>query len=171
MSIGIKNQFARMPNEGKSIALGGLGVIYKVLPEETNGALAVVEHPMEPGRLVRPHTHSREDEISYIVEGQIVVKIGDKQVVANPDTWVFKPRGIQHTFWNAGPNPARLLEIITPGAFAYYFEELASILKTQGPPDEVKIEQLNRKYGVSYNLEWVPDLMAKYGLKKLVGEP
>ena len=146
-------------------------MIYKVLPEDTGGALAVVEHPIEPGRLVRPHMHAREDEISYIVEGEIGVRIGDREIIAGPGTWVFKPRGIMHTFWNAGPKPARLIEIISPGAFAPYFEELATILKTGGPPDEKKIDQLNRKYDVTYSMEWVGGLMAKYGIKKLVGEP
>lgn len=166
-----KNQIDFLPSTRKSLALGGLEVIYKVLPEDTNGALAVVEHPIEPGRLVRPHTHVREDEISYVVEGEIGLRIGDREMVAGPGTWVFKSRGIQHTFWNAGPNPARLIEIISPGAFAHYFEELAEILSSGGPPDERKIDQINRKYEVAYNLELVPHLMAKYGLEKLVGEP
>jgi mannose-6-phosphate isomerase-like protein (cupin superfamily) len=166
-----KNQIVSLPSEGRSLALGGLGVIYKVLPEDTSGALAVVEHPMEPRRLVRPHIHAREDEISYIIEGEIGVKIGEREIAAGPGTWVFKPRGVQHTFWNAGPKPARLIEIITPGGFVYYFEELAAILRSGGPPDERKIEQINRKYEVTYNLEWVPDLMVKYRLEKLVGEP
>jgi quercetin dioxygenase-like cupin family protein len=166
-----EREIVSLPSQGKTLALGGLNVVYKVLPEETRGALAVVEHPVEPGRLVRPHIHEHEDEISYIVDGDFGVRIGDREISATLGTWVFKPRGIMHTFWNAGPKPARLIEIITPGAFAYYFEELAAILSAGGPPDEKKIDQINGKYGVSYNLEWVPELMAKYGLKKLVGEP
>jgi len=59
-----------------------LGAIYKVMPEDTGGVLAVVEHPMEPKRLVRPHTHAREDEISYIVEGEFGLRIGDKELAA-----------------------------------------------------------------------------------------
>ncbi len=157
------------PGEGKSLSLGGLGVIYKVMPEDTGGALAVVEHPIEPGRLVRPHTHSREDEISYVKEGEIGVRIGDREFTAGPDTWVFKPRGVQHTFWNSGPRQARLLEIITPGAFAHYFEELAAIRSAIGPSDDAKLAELRSKYGVSFSMEWVPALKAKYGLK-LVGE-
>lgn len=70
------------PGEGKSLSLGGLGVIYKVMPEDTDGALAVVEHPIEPGRHVRPHTHSREDEISYVIVGEIGIRIGDREFMA-----------------------------------------------------------------------------------------
>ncbi len=157
------------PAEGKLLSLGGLGVIYKVLPEDTGGALAVVEHPIEPGRLVRPHTHSREDEISCIVEGEVGVRVGDSEFLAGPGTWVFKPRGVQHTFWNSGSKEARLIEIITPGAFAPYFEELAAILSAGGPPDQEKLAELRQEYGLSFSMEWVPALKAKYGLK-LVGE-
>ena len=42
------------PDEGETVWLGGLGVIFKVAAEETGGAFAVVEHPIEAGRLVPP---------------------------------------------------------------------------------------------------------------------
>ncbi len=164
-----KTPFVRLPEEGKSLSLGGLDVIYKVLPEDTDDALAVVEHPIEAGRLVRPHTHTREDEISYIIQGHVGVRIGEKESTAVPGTWVFKPRGVQHTFWNPGPNQARLIEIITPGTFARYFEELAGILNTGTAPDDGKLADLRRKYGVSFSSEWIPALKAKYRLR-LVGE-
>jgi quercetin dioxygenase-like cupin family protein len=50
------------PQEGKTVDLGGLGVVFKVWGEDTGGAFSVVEHPMEPGRLVPPHTHDNEHE-------------------------------------------------------------------------------------------------------------
>ena len=40
------------PGEGRSVWLGGMGVVFKVSGAETRGAFAVVEHPIEPGRLV-----------------------------------------------------------------------------------------------------------------------
>jgi quercetin dioxygenase-like cupin family protein len=167
--MGNSRNLISLPTDGKSLSLGGLGVIYKVMPEDTAGALAVVEHPIEPGRLVRPHTHSNEDEISYVVEGEIGVRIGDKELSAGPGTWVFKPRGVPYTFWNAGPKQARLIEIITPGAFAHYFEELAAILGSGGPPDLGRLAILHQKYGQTYSEEWIPSLKARYGLK-LVGD-
>ncbi len=155
--------------EGKVVDLRGLQVIFKIWPEDTGGALAVVEHPIEPKRLVRPHVHTREDEISRVVEGRIGVRIGEEEFSAGPGTWIFKPRGVVHTFWNPGPEPARLVEIITPGAFAHYFEELAAILHASMPPDLKRLGELDRKWGHSIDMAWVPDLQAKYGLK-LVGD-
>jgi quercetin dioxygenase-like cupin family protein len=149
--------------------MGGLGVIYKVLGDDTGGALAVVEHPIEPGRLVRPHTHTNEDEISYVVEGEVGIRIGEEETIAKPGTWVFKPRGIPHTFWNPGPKTARIIEIITPGAFAHYFEELALLVSGGGPPDQEKLAELARKYGLTYHTELISALKARYNLK-LTGE-
>ncbi len=79
------------------------------------------------------------------------------------------PEECQHTFWNAGTDEARLIEIITPGAFAHYFEELAGILSKAGFRDEERLAELRSRYGLSFSSEWVPALKAKYGLR-LVGE-
>ena len=64
---------------------------------------------------------------------------------------------------------ARIIEIITPGAFAPYFQELARTLNAGGPPDQEKLAETARKYGLTYQMEWVPALKAKYNLK-LLGE-
>ena len=58
------------PGEGRSVWLGGMGVVFKVSGADTGGAFAVVEHPIEPGRLVLPHVHQQEDEYSYVLEGR-----------------------------------------------------------------------------------------------------
>jgi hypothetical protein len=55
------------PGEGHSVWLGGMGVVFKVSRADTGGAFAVVEHPIEPGRLVQPRVHRRGDEYSYVL--------------------------------------------------------------------------------------------------------
>jgi len=162
-------QIVTLPGEGKSLSMGGLGVTYKVLSEDTDGTIAVVEHPIEPGRLVRPHTHTREDEISHVVQGNVGVKVGEQELLATPGTWVFKPRGTPHAFWNPGSKTARIIEIIVPGAFGRYFEELAAALNAGGPPNQERLAAVARKYGLTYEMDWVPALKEKYNLK-LLGE-
>src|SRR5215467_8924351 len=61
-------QLVVKPAEGQSVWFGGMGVVFKVLGADTGGAFAIVEHPIEPGRLVLPHVHLREDEYSYVLE-------------------------------------------------------------------------------------------------------
>jgi mannose-6-phosphate isomerase-like protein (cupin superfamily) len=149
------------PGEGRSVWLGGMGVEFKVSGADTGGAFAVVEHPIEPGRLVLPHVHLREDEYSYILEGTIGARVGDHEVVAGPGSYLIKPRGLMHTLWNAGPGPARLLEVIAPAGFEAYFAELAAA----GDPN--RRQELAAKYEVAYSSDWVPDLVSRYNLKLL----
>src|SRR5215470_9251973 len=149
------------PDEGRSVSLGGMGVIYKVAGTDTAGAFAVVEHPIEPGRLVFPHVHLHEDEYSYVLEGTIGARVGDREIIAGPGSYVIKPRGLMHTFWNPGPGPARLLEVIAPAGFESYFVELAEA----GDPG--RRSELAAKYGVTYSSDWVAELISRHNLKLL----
>ena len=47
-------------------------------------AFSVVEHSLKPGAATPPHTHAHEDEYSYVLEGKIGARIGDKVVEATP---------------------------------------------------------------------------------------
>ena len=159
------------PGEGGSVSLGGVGVDFKIPAAMTGGAFAVVEHPMEPGRLVPPHIHYREDEYSYVLRGQIGVRIADRDYVAGPGSYVYKPRNIPHTFWNAGPEAAHLIEIIAPAGFEEFFAALGELTATC-PPEELaeRRAELAREYDHYFvHPEWVPELKEKYGLK-LLGE-
>jgi mannose-6-phosphate isomerase-like protein (cupin superfamily) len=153
--------FVVKPGEGSSVWLGGMGVVFKVSGADTRGAFAVVEHPIEPGRLVLPHVHTREDEFSYVLEGTIGARIGEHEVVAGPGSYLFKPRGLMHTFWNAGPSPARILELIAPAGFENYFAELG------GAGDPGRRPELAAKYGVTYSSDWVAELISRHNLKLL----
>lgn len=153
------------PGEGQLVWLGGLGIHFKLDGTNTQGAFSVVEHPLEPGALAPPHTHLREDEFSYVLEGTVGVMLGDQEFLVPSGSYMLKPRGIPHAFWNPGPGPARLLEIISPAGFERYFEKLAAIVNKNGPPDEEGIERLASEYGLMYHMEQVPALVAKHGLR------
>lgn len=164
-------QFVVRKGEGRSVWLGGLGVDFKISRERTRGLFAVVEHPIDPGRLVPPHVHSAEDECSLVVEGHVGARIGDVVVEAGPGDYVWKPRGVPHTFWNAGPEPARLVEIIVPGAFEQFFAELGDIAAAGLPPEEfvARRGELGGRYEQDYVDGWADELKARYGLR-LLGE-
>ncbi len=88
----------------------------------TGGRFALLEHLLAPRAIAAPlHRHEREDEYSFILEGRVGAVFGDTEVVAEVGDLVFKPRGEWHTFWNAGDEPARLLEIISPGGLEAFF--------------------------------------------------
>lgn len=153
------------PGTGETLHIGNFGVIYKVLSETTTGSVAVIEHTLLPKKLgAAPHKHQYEDEISYILEGQIAVMQGDEVTVAVPGSYVVKPRGIFHTFWNPGTETARLLEIIAPGGFEKYFKELAPLIPVNAPPDIEAILALAQRYGLEFDLSRLPEIEQKYGV-------
>jgi quercetin dioxygenase-like cupin family protein len=171
MAAPVSNQLVVLDSErrGKSFELGGFGVIFKIFGEETNGLLSVVEHPLAPGILIPPHIHELEDEYSYVLEGVIGARIGDEVVQARPGDYILKPRKIWHTFWNPGPEPARILEMIAPAGFEKFFEELGELLQSgEGTPE--RREALAAGYQHRFRMDWVDELKARYHLR-LLGEP
>jgi quercetin dioxygenase-like cupin family protein len=156
-----------LPDEGKSVSLGpgSIGVVFKLYAADTGGAFALVEHPIEPGCLAPPHRHLNEDEYSYVLEGEVTIQVGEQLIRATPGTLVCKPRGIFHAFWNAGPAPARILEIIAPAGFEKYFEELAELSSAGGVTDANPRLALATKYGLEFDMSRVPELVQQYNLK------
>ena len=93
------------PREGKAVSMGGFGAIYKISGDSSEGRFSIIEHPIDPGRMVYPHVHAHEDEFSYILEGEIGARIGDEVLQAATGSYVFKPRAY-HT--RSGTRPRSL---------------------------------------------------------------
>jgi len=152
------------PGAGAEGSLGSIGVIFKLWGQDTGGAVSIVEHPFPVGALVPPHLHTREDEYSVVTEGQIGFRSGDREAVLGPGGYITKPRGELHTMWNAGPAPARMIEVISPAGFEHFFRELAGMLAA-GPPDPAGIAALADRYGLQFGEpDWLPDLISRYQL-------
>lgn len=163
----ILDRLTTAPRDCDRVSLGGIGVVFTIPAETTGSAFSVVEHPVKPGTLVPPHMHTREDELSYIVEGEFGARIGDEIVHVRAGEYLFKPRNVPHTFWNAGPAPARLVEIIWPAGFERYFVEMAALFPEDGPPDMTEVAELMTRYGLTPIPEWIPELSERFGLSVL----
>src|SRR5688500_5891895 len=116
------------PADGESVTLQAIGVRFMIPGADSGARFSLVEHPISPRALAAPlHRHNREDEYSFVLEGRMGALLGDDVVEAGPGDLVYKPRGQWHTFWNAGQEPARILEIISPAGFERYFFELLDL--------------------------------------------
>ena len=74
--------------------------------------------PPSPPRLIAPlHLHHNDDEAWYVLEGILIVRVGDEEVEVPAGSSVYVPRGTPHTYWNPGPGPVRYLLIMTPTIF------------------------------------------------------
>jgi mannose-6-phosphate isomerase-like protein (cupin superfamily) len=157
------------PNDGSEGFLGSIGVRFMVDGFEAGERFSLVEHAMSPRALAAPlHLHTREDEYSYVLEGRMGALLSDEVVEAGPGDLVFKPRNQWHTFWNAGDEPTRILEIISPAGFEQFFRELSDMGGAiNADPDE--LTALGAHYGHYFKLESVPELLERFGLR--VGEP
>jgi len=152
----------------QKIFFRALGTTYKVLSNSVNGSAAIVEHTVEPKSIGAPlHKHTHEDEISYVLDGELSVIQNGKVQIARPGQFIVKPRGIFHTFWNAGNERIRFIEVIIPGNFEYYFAELAPFLETGKPPQMDKVRETGAKYGLIVDPTGAEDLIKKYGLNPL----
>ena len=148
------------PGAGDHFAIGGFGINWKIDGLHSDGRFSIVHHPLAPKALAAPlHRHHREDEYSYVISGTLGALLGDDVVTAGPGSWVFKPRGQWHTFWNAGDTPAEIIEVISPAGFENYFRELAAIW-----PDLTKGAELRKKYALDMDPDSVPGLCKRFGL-------
>jgi mannose-6-phosphate isomerase-like protein (cupin superfamily) len=154
------------PNDGKAGSLGSIGVRFMIDTEETfKGGFSLVEHPMPPRALAAPlHRHTREDEYSYVLEGRMGALLGDDVVYAEAGDLVHKPRNQWHTFWNAGDEPCRILEIIAPGGFENFFDELVGVVGA-GEPDPETMQDLFNRYGIEHDLASIPVLCERFGVR------
>jgi len=143
-----------------------LGNRFLIRSDQTDGRFALVEHTIAPRSLGAPtHTHEREDEYSFVIEGRMGAMLGDEVIDAGPGEFVEKPRGIPHAFWNATDEPTRLLEVISPGGFEQYFAEMAPLLNAGGEPDVAAIVAVQQRYALSMDRDSIAELGERFGLK------
>jgi len=129
--------------------------------EESGGGFSLVEHPVPPRSLCAPlHRHVGVDEYSFVLEGRMGALLGDDVIHAEAGELAFKPRDQWHTFWNAGDEPCRILEVISPGGFEHFFREFDESTK-DGSFDPVA---LSERYGIEFDMESVPRICAEHGL-------
>ena len=153
------------PTDGKAGSLGMIGVRFMIDGAEADQRFSLVEHPMPPRALAAPlHKHTREDEYSYVLTGRMGALLGDEVVEAGPGDLVFKPRDQWHTFWNAGDEECRILEIIAPAGFEDFFREL--VRRNEAGDDlPATLPALGAEYGLEFDFESIPVLCERFGVK------
>jgi mannose-6-phosphate isomerase-like protein (cupin superfamily) len=153
------------PADGRLGSLGSIGVRFMVDRGESGGGFSLVEHPMDARTLAAPlHRHTREDEYSYVLEGRVGALLGEEVVFGEVGDLIFKPRNQWHTFWNAGDEPARILEIISPAGFEQFFAELVDLGgATQAEP--AALGALADRYELELAFDSIPELVERFGVR------
>jgi mannose-6-phosphate isomerase-like protein (cupin superfamily) len=110
--------------EGKKHAIGLSSTTYKVLTQDSGGALFVLEQ--SNGKKGGPprHLHHDVDELFYSLEGEYIVEIASERFHLKPGDCVLGPREIPHAWAFVGDSPGRLLISFAPaGKMEAFFNE------------------------------------------------
>lgn len=127
------------PGEGRFIEVGstGAGVTVKASEAETGGLCTVWEGRVGPGTVgAGPHYHRGRDEFFYVLEGELVLRIGEESHTALAGTFAFIPRETIHGFHNASSDSATLLVMHHPAGFERYLEAMKELAARRGGKEE-----------------------------------
>jgi hypothetical protein len=116
----------------------------------------LIEAVARKGNVPPPHIHHREDEI-YVLEGEVVVSVGDRTIRVTPGTMVFLPRDVPHSF-TIESEYGRMLILLTPAGLEEWFKEFSvpAQAMTLPPADETGYGELQRmleaapRYGIEF---------------------
>jgi quercetin dioxygenase-like cupin family protein len=129
---------------------------------DADGRFALVQHLFPPKALLAPmHRHHLEDEYSYVLYGRIGAILGEKEVVAEAGDLLFKPREQWHTAWNAGDEPAAVLELISPAGLETFFRWIDTL---PGFPSPEEMAEAAAPYRCDIDFERTGEVIDRHGL-------
>ena len=135
------------PGDGKKIPYLGGEITLKVSGKDSGGLLSVDEFTvLGGGGGPPPHVHYAHDETLFVLEGELCFRIGERDIVAPAGAFAYVPRGVAHTFSNAGETPAKLLGVFTPGGYERCYEEIAQTFPAGSPADPEELVLIMKKY-------------------------
>src|SRR3984893_7558149 len=116
---------------------------------DTGCAMTAMEGALAPWASGPPlHAHSHEDECLFVIDGSVLVQIGDELHTLEPGSFAWMPRGVPHTFANGGPTTARMFGVTLPGGIEEMFAvQSAYLASVDGPPDLAELAQLCAPWG------------------------
>jgi quercetin dioxygenase-like cupin family protein len=121
------------PGAGRTRSYGdGSAAELKIVGEQSGGEWAVVENRVRAGDEPPIHTHTREDESVYVLEGAITAYVGDQQFEVEAGSYADLPNNVPHGFTVRGEE-VRLLQTLHPAGVEYFF-----VPRDEGDSDPAK---------------------------------
>jgi quercetin dioxygenase-like cupin family protein len=135
------------PGSGK--VLDFLGVTHKLTSLQTGGALYMFESAFDPGEGNRLHVHRREDEIGYVLEGALEIRVQDQTRVLGAGGVARLPKNIPHAIRNPLETPSRYLFLAVPGGLDRWFDAVAKANR-DGALDDALFSKLSLDFGIGW---------------------
>ena len=148
---------------GKHGKIGDGDISFKLNKSQTSGLLGSTESVLLPGFLgAPPHFHKGFDEICRVLDGTLTIMVGDELFEVKAGDWHLRPKGIVHSFWNTGKNPAKFIELYVPGGHEAYMNDLADLFINNARPAPGALDKLATKYDITFDWPKLKEVMDKY---------
>jgi len=124
---------------------------------DTGGAYCLLEVSLAPGIGVRRHTHTREDEVYFVLAGELEVAVGENTFVLHPGDTLLAARDIPHELRNPGSITNHYLLVFSPSGFEEFIMTTAvpapdnAVAPTEPPAVAVRnVHELATDYGILF---------------------
>ncbi|MGK7377445.1 cupin domain-containing protein [Planococcus shenhongbingii] len=149
----LNNAFSFAHGKGRAYWFNGTLMEIKATSEDTNGVFSLIEGLLPPGYETPLHKKQNEEDICYVLEGEVTFTFGEKTIMGKPGTFVYVPRNLEHKFKVEGSSPAKVLFMFTPAGVEQFFIESGVAadefkLPTDIDTDMEKFAATAQKYGV-----------------------
>ena len=136
------------PHSGKKLEFRA--VTHKLTGQQTGGAYYLFESVFGPGDGNRLHVHRREDEVGYVLEGALEIRLADQTVVVEAGGVAHLPKNIPHAIRNPLETTSRYLFMTISAGLDQWFDALEAA-RRDGTLDDA----LYRKLCLDYGIEWL----------------
>lgn len=140
-------------------------MVVKVRSAQLGGEFSIMEGGVDPDQLLAPHCHMHEDQVVFVIEGEIEFEIGGEggeRFTASAGDYVIKPRGIPHAFWNKKTQPVRYIEL----SGGKGFEQFTDSTRFGAIKAGLKAKE---DYGIEFFMDYALRLMKEHGLTSIRG--
>lgn len=125
-ALTVSDPFVLLPGEAPLLELGNFQALVLAADRQTCGEFTLLQTQSEPSGFGPPmHLHRDAAEAFYVLEGEYLMYLEDRQQLCPPGTFVYVPRAVPHTFKVASAGPGKKLNLFSPAAMAGFFEDLA----------------------------------------------
>lgn len=119
--------FAVRPGEGRLLDLGNFEAVVLATGADTDEQFSLLQTQNEPSDFGPPmHVHHDAAEAFFVLDGEYLMYVEERQERCPPGTFVYVPRGLPHTFRVVSVTPGKKLNLFTPAAMVGFFEDLST---------------------------------------------
>lgn len=136
--------------QGKSYdVIGGDHIVIKATAADTDGVATVIETTVPAGGGPPRHSHERESETFYILDGEFEFEVGGERTNLKTGDFLIAPPNLPHQFRNVADRPGRMLIVCHPAGFEEFVEAFAQI-PTDATPAPQKMVELGAQFGIQF---------------------